>query len=301
MENLTANILKELAYFDILDYPLSLMDLQRRLEDLASMSEVLGSLDLLLQSGKIETKDSFYFLAGREDLVQKRISRYALSKGKLKKAIFTANVLAHFPYVKGVAIYSSLSYLNAQPEGDLDFFMIAEKGRLWSARFWVNLVLKIFNLRPNEKTSKDKICVSFWVDESEMSLVGILKGDDSHYLYSHSQFIFLAGASGIREKFFKANDHLSDQFSNWQFYYFIKFKIISSGIKNFIENSMDLIAEKRFRNFQKKIMPQKFKDLDGLDGRVIIGERMLKMHYSDKRDWANEQLAIKLKTLNEEN
>ena len=60
MQNLEKNLLKTLAFFDIFDYPLTLMEIYKYLpyEPIIEIKQALG------ESDKIQSKLGFYFLAG---------------------------------------------------------------------------------------------------------------------------------------------------------------------------------------------------------------------------------------------
>jgi hypothetical protein len=62
-------ILETLAYSDVFDYPLRLDELHRYLTVAVSLPELV---DCLPQCEKINTRDGYYFLKGREEIIQLR-------------------------------------------------------------------------------------------------------------------------------------------------------------------------------------------------------------------------------------
>jgi len=65
-------VLETLAYSDVFDYPLRLDELHRYLTASASLHDLTECLN---QCEKVDFKDGYYFLKGRDEIVPLRIQR----------------------------------------------------------------------------------------------------------------------------------------------------------------------------------------------------------------------------------
>jgi hypothetical protein len=283
-------ILKTIVFFDLLDYPLTLVELINFCQDDLTTGEIFNALNSELLIKLIGQRDGFYFLSGREAILNIRHQRYRLALKKLKLASRYARFFGYFPWIKAMAIYSSLSLKNSRRSGDFDFFIITDSNRTWSARFFINLILKIFRLRPTPGNSADKICASYWVSENNLNLSPLnCQNDYFHHYYGCWQFVFLSGSPETVNKFYQANSWLNQTLPNWQPIDWLK-KTKSSATQKFIqklaEKIFGLASEKFYHDYQLKILPQKY--LDNNDGqKVVLQNDLIKLHDNDKRDKYN--------------
>ena len=149
-------ILKTISHFDVLNIPLTLIEITRfsRLELTAQKTlELLNSQPL---NQLISQKNGLYFLNERLEILTLKHERYRLALSKLKRAKISAHLLSRLPWIRAVAIYSSLAFKNSRTDGDIDLFFITAGNRVWSARFFVNSLLTVFNLRPKNNNTKNQ-------------------------------------------------------------------------------------------------------------------------------------------------
>jgi hypothetical protein len=103
---LSRAILQTVTYSDIFDYPLSAREIYRYLTGMkASLDEVnlmLHSNSILMQAGK------YYFLPGRQDIVNMRTRREKRSKQLLPIALRYGRILGALPFIRMVALTGSL-------------------------------------------------------------------------------------------------------------------------------------------------------------------------------------------------
>lgn len=147
-------------YHDIFDYPLTFSEL------IKWSTKPINNLNL-----KVDYKNGYYFIKGRDRLVFKRLMRKRYSEKKMIIAKKAARVLALIPSIKMVGITGSLSMNNADKNSDIDFFIITKKGKLWSTRIISYLFLKIANFKiriPKDVKQKDRLCLNMWLDESDL-------------------------------------------------------------------------------------------------------------------------------------
>jgi len=111
-------ILEALTYSDIFEYPLRLDELHRYLPVCANMDELSVALESLNEC--VGKQDGFYFLAGRDEIVEIRKSREARSQKLLPYAIRYGKLLSALPFIRMVALTGSLAVMNVSKNSDFD-------------------------------------------------------------------------------------------------------------------------------------------------------------------------------------
>jgi predicted nucleotidyltransferase len=287
--NLEKSILATIAYFDIFDYPLTIVELWKWLyqsgaeEKKNNLSEILDILENNVKiNSLVGSRRGFYFLRGREAIVELRQARYNLAEKKFKRALRVGFFLKRLPGIKMIAVCNNLAWSNAGEESDIDLFVVTEKGKIWTTRFWAAGLLKIFGLRPNEKRTKDKICLSFFADEENLNLEKISLGrPDIYLIYWIAQIAPIYDPGGIYQKFLEAN--------SWIKKYLPNYLGVEPGRQRLLGRQKLALnflgwGENFFHRIQLRAMPTKLKEMANRDSRVIVNDSMLKFHANDRRE-----------------
>jgi hypothetical protein len=137
-------LLEALAYSDIFEHPLTLDELHRYLPVRADKADLLPALNNLEE--QVESNGEYYFLAGRMDIVETRKERVARSKKFLPHALRYGRILGALPFVRMVALTGSLAVMNVSKNADFDYMLVAEKGRVWTARAFALVLNRIARL-----------------------------------------------------------------------------------------------------------------------------------------------------------
>ncbi len=149
-----------ILYHDIFDFPLTKRELLRWNTPYKTKTKK-----------KVVEKDGYFFVEGREDLVEKRKLR---QKNSLKKLIYAKKVvklLSQIPTIQMIGITGSLAMMNADVSSDVDFMIVTKRGTLWTTRLTALLLLKLKGIKTRRfgnKNQKDKICLNLWLDESSL-------------------------------------------------------------------------------------------------------------------------------------
>lgn len=283
--NLEKSILATIAYFDIFDYPLTITEIWKwlYLEKAEENSPTIGEIWKILENSQllkslVQNSRGFYFLKNREGLLTTREERYVLAFKKLKRAKRIAGVLKFIPGIKMIAICNSLAWTNAREESDIDFFIVTDKSKIWTARFWAAGFLQIFGMRPSKKNNKDKICLSFFVSEDSLNLESLALGiPDIYLVYWIAQIAPLFDCGGIYNRFWRVNDWIKK---------FLPNVFSREGTDKVSENRPTKIGlgENFFRWLQIKMLPENLKEMANRDSRVVITDKILKFHANDRRE-----------------
>jgi predicted nucleotidyltransferase len=284
-------ILNTLAYFDIFAYPLTLVEIWKWLyfKEAASSAILLNKIKETIDNNEkikslIDNKWGFYFFKGRELVIELRRERYNLAEEKFKKAIRVVKFLKWMPGIKMIGVCNSLAWGNASEESDIDFFIVTEKNKIWTARFFAVIFLKIFGLRPRKNKTRNKICLSFFVDEENLNLERLAMDDaDIYLIYWINQVVPIFDKGGVYEYFLESNRWVKN---------FLPNIFDSEGSERRREHSFfrksapvgkDSIIEKILGKLQLKIMPKEMKERINCDGGVILSDGVLKFHCNDRR------------------
>lgn len=78
--------------------------------------------------------------------------------------------LRFVPFLRMVAVCNNLSFSRVNEESDIDLFVIAKSGRLFTVRFFSILILQILGVRLHGNKIRKRFCLSFFVDDSALDL-----------------------------------------------------------------------------------------------------------------------------------
>ena len=204
LPRLERSILKTLLYFDIWNHPLSERELCQFLGVPVPTTETLQlALGTLCASGQIHSHEGFFYLKGRSaESVTRRCRRQRHARWMWHVARAAMHVIKRFPFVRAVLVSGELSK-NATGRGsDIDFFIVAEEGRLWICRSLLVLFKKVFLLN-----SKKFFCLNYFATpegfpQNERNLYTATEVATLRVLYSQSHFLRFMDANRWIKAFF---------------------------------------------------------------------------------------------------
>ncbi|MDP3899719.1 MAG: hypothetical protein Q8Q23_01415 [bacterium] len=302
-DNINQAIYQTLAYFDIFEYPLTGWEVYKylwrgSLRDDVSFFAVRSALD---NSEKVERKDGFYFLKGKENLIQTRKRRQVISAQKYRRAGKIIKWLSLLPFIEMIAVSNSLAYENARAESDIDLFIITAPGHIWTARFYAALLLKLFHLRPQGSDRADKFCLNFFVSTDGLDLQKLTLTDDIYFQYWIAQLYPVYDRARNYQDLIFANGWLKKNLSIERCisgrYRRVKNNSAMNALKSILAslNNFSFI-ELILQNIQEKKMPVAIKEKANVTSEVVINKTTLKFHTNDRRadyrDWWLGKLKI---------
>ena len=122
--NLERIVLNPIIFLDLFDYPVTAFEVWHYLNKKQIFTDVIDVLDRLVQKNILSTKNGFYFLVGREAIIDTRLRRYNYTCAKIKKRDFLANYFL-FPFIKSIAVANSIGAYNLRQGSDIDFLSLA--------------------------------------------------------------------------------------------------------------------------------------------------------------------------------
>ncbi len=293
--SLRQSLLAALAYFDLFEYPLTLMELLRfRFGGSAdaTASAVLEALD----GASVGAKDGYWFLAGRESTVETRRRRFRLAGEKYVRARTVVRWLRLLPSVRMVAVCNSLALANADTESDIDLFVVVRPGALWITRLLAVGALAVLGLRPTGESHADKVCMSFFVSEDAMDLSRLSIGPEDTYLrYWIATLVPLHDAGGIFASFLAANAWAADLLPGAPAAPLRAPRPVvrSAGFLLPLLRRLDGPAKR----LQLRMFPAEIAAAANLDSRVVVSDDILKFHVTDRRAYFERQFRERLRDI----
>ena len=171
------SILATLAYYDGLDYPLSVFELYRylinpqrlnpRIESLGlvSLENTQEAIKELIDNEQIKEENGFYFLKGRNGLSSLRIEMEKISAQKWRLCLKKAYWLQVAPWIRGMFVSGSLALGTVTEESDFDILVLVEPKRLYLARLLLSGVASLIGARRTryEISAPDKFCFNHYI------------------------------------------------------------------------------------------------------------------------------------------
>ncbi|MBD3359401.1 MAG: hypothetical protein GF365_01690 [Candidatus Buchananbacteria bacterium] len=311
-------IINTVAYFDVFDYPLTLLEIYNYLYTGGmsgadySLPEIKDNLENNPKLKKIITSQSgFYFLKNRRQIIQTRLQQYNIADKKFKIALKAVKFLKFFPFIKLVAVCNNLAYFNARKQSDVDLFIITSKNRLYFSRFFITLLLSLMGIRRHGHKVTDRLCLSFYLTEDNLDLNQIkIVPDDIYLIYWLATLSPVYERDDFHNQFLQANNWFKQYLPNYQdkqvgHRYQVEDTKFSESIYKFKQLIWQGVLgnwlEKISKYIQHKKMSQSKRDISVREKNwVIINDQMLKFHENDRRLYYLQKFEAKRKELIEQ-
>lgn len=203
-DSLDLAILSAVVYASIFDYPLTTGELWRAVTHHVPSVDVLRrtiARSVFLRS-RLTIAGDWILPAGRTDLIATRRQRERDSRAFVASHRGTLALLCTVPFTRLVAISGSLAHLNAGADADLDLFVVAAEGRVWTVTVLMLVVAKLLRRR-------ESVCVNFVLGTDALRL------EQTDFFTAH-QVLSLRPVEGreTHRAFLAANTFVRDHFPN---------------------------------------------------------------------------------------
>jgi hypothetical protein len=144
-------VLRTVLYGDVFSFALTDAEIHRYLisGSPATLDDVRTALAALCDAdGPLCTEDGTYCLADRPELHALRRERERVSEGLMPPAERFGVWLARLPFIRLVALTGALAMHNAAgPDDDLDYLLVTTPGRVWLARAFSIVLVRLARMR----------------------------------------------------------------------------------------------------------------------------------------------------------
>lgn len=166
MEPIEAAILQTILYADVFNFPLTIAEIHHFFihHEPISEAEIRRTLATSTRlQGCLHITNEYIARTGREDLIALRQTRCAVSRELWPLAIAYGRWLARLPFVRMVALTGALAMHNARHHrDDLDYLLVTRPGRVWLARAFSILLVRLARLRGVE------VCPNYVLAETHL-------------------------------------------------------------------------------------------------------------------------------------
>ncbi len=295
VSDLRNSILATLIYYDILDFPLTMLEVYKYLINPGRLSanSAVGTISLdqiaedlggLASSGRIASKNGFYFLPGRDALYELRIAREKIAVLKWKKFLRIAKWFQAVPYLRAVLASGSLAIGNTGHNSDFDVLTVTKSSRLYTCRIFLSLAASLFGARRTryERTAPDKFCFNHYITDGNLNIA-------HESLFNAQTYINLKpvlARNGIFGRFYAENIWLNKYVYNFKpAGEFVLRKVSSNflllGIARAGEFILNSFLGAKIEDWAKGYQQKRIKDNPVTyesGGRVIFNDKELEFH-----------------------
>ncbi|MFH2105273.1 MAG: hypothetical protein ABII72_03480 [Parcubacteria group bacterium] len=313
-------ILSTIVYFDMFDYPLTAVEIWQGLykevtsHQLRVTSYSIWDVVRYLEDSKkikkyIENKNGFYFLRGRQEIIQTRHQRYLIGQPKWQRAQWITKKLRLVPFVRLIAVCNKIAYNNAGNDSDIDLFIIIKPGRIWTTRTLVTIITGLLGVRRHDRKIKDRVCLSFYITEKAMDLEKLsATKPDTHFMYWITQIAPIFSLNETAAAFWQANKWVKKHLPNFTSYQGVDYQrqIIDSGLtsswrqtaEKILSGGLGNIIERKLKKLQLKKMSAKTNSARWENNtNVVVSDDILKFHERDARMELRREFLTRLKNI----
>lgn len=293
MNSLEKSILATIAYYDVLEKPLTgwevfkfMINLRHINSENTKQISLNKTLDALENSDNmnlyIGQKNGFYFLKNKQNLIKKRINKQKIADNKWKIARKYIKFLELVPFIRFIGVSGSLAINNTKENSDIDLLIISKQNRIWTCRTITTLITQVLGKRRHSDFTKDRLCLNHYLTEKSLKI----KYQSLYNAQTYAHLTPIWQEDKIYSKFQRQNKWIK----NYLVFYPQLKQDYSLAIKHcltfgILRKFQELILKGKTgeltENFLKKVQTKRIKN-DPLtyakDGRVIFNDSQLEFH-----------------------
>jgi len=280
MDELEKDILRTIVWFSLSEYPLTAFEIWKwmfepaRTYTLRDVVQTLSASKELLRY--VHEEDGTYTLREGTASVSLRRKRFSDALRKMTRARRVMRYVRCIPFVRGVGVCNTLSWMHTRSESDIDFFIMVREGSLWITRLLVVLPFKVLRARPGER-KEDPLCFSFFLSDTSLNLEALaLAPKDPYLAYWIASVLPLFDRDGVFSAFQKANTWVNKTLSN-------AYTREAIGEDRKTRQASEWF-ERCASRLQRRAFPETITQMANRDSRVVVSDAMLKFHANDRRE-----------------
>lgn len=283
------SLLRALTWYETIGYAPTRVELAMTRESVenACHAVVTRHLDELIREGAIiERMGRIGFPASLDRTITTIRERDMYQPRKRRRARRVASWLARLGSVRFVALANTTALGFARDEGDLDIFVIARAGMIWTTRLLGGLPFRLLGITPRAGNSRDAVCLSYFVSDDALDLSSHqLSGDDPYFRYWFLSLLPLYD-DGVSVDLWNTNATLRARHPFARPWIVPPDLRIDSGTWNLDPRrcmSLARLTESVARSLQMRWFPPVIRNQMNRDTTVIVNDHALKFHVSDRR------------------
>ncbi len=245
-------------------------------------------LDSLVQKGLIFYLNGYYSTENNYHLVERRLEGNKKARAIMHKAMKNGRLIAKFPFVRSVYISGSLSKDYIDKDSDIDYLVIAHKGRLWICRTLLILYKKLFLFN-----SYKYFCLNYFIDEVHTEI-------EDKDIFTATELMTLIPVYNQEgaDKIIDSNNWVRDYYAHFPLTSAYKMNNIhSTSLKKFVEfifsNKAGDIVDDLCMRITKSFLRWKLSTSNNLDA-VNLQKYVAKYHRNDFRHYVLKRYQNKI-------
>ncbi|MCK4919305.1 MAG: hypothetical protein KAS01_02865 [Candidatus Pacebacteria bacterium] len=290
---LEKQIIATVVYYDILNYPLTSFEIFLYLikdteskENKYLLSDIVELVDgSEFFKNNLDQELGFYFLKGRNKIVQERLDRKKIWDEKWKKSKKIFWIMQIIPFTKLVMGSGSFSLGNTRKDSDVDLMIVAKWGRIWTVRTFFTLLTSLLRVRRYKEKTEDMICLNHYITDKSLRIP--FESLYTAQLYYHILSIYDSKEDRkMFRKFQEENQWMKKYLENYEFSQLEGLRSMKRNrILSFISKSFEFILSGKIGDYfeitMSKIQSNRIKK-DPLNlkkgGRITISDDQLEFH-----------------------
>lgn len=218
MTSFEQSLYNAIRYFSLFDMPVTAVQIWRSLvwethdtrlrwhgQHLPSLAEVQRALNASpWLSERIKTQWGYFYVYGKEKSVRRRLKRHIIAQHKWRLTQRLARWLALVPFVSLLAGSGSLALSNTRPTSDLDMFVVARRGRIWTARLFLLAAAQLLGRRRKhwDEQAPDRLCFNHFISDESLTMPAAVR--NLYTAVAYTRLVPLFGEQ-VFKKFVRAN------------------------------------------------------------------------------------------------
>lgn len=250
------DIIKTLLYYNLVGKPLTLLETWKCLINSnfiqnygtkITLTKLEHSIKSLITQNRIKNFRGFYYLHKQnQSFVRQRIAKEKITQQKIKLLKNKIKFLRFLPYTRAIFVNGSLVFETARKNSDLDLIIIAQPGRIWTARAFITILSLLLKKYRTTKHQINRLCFNHYLTTKNLKI----SFQDLSSAQLHSKVYCLWSYNNKNQKFLnkflKSNPWLEKYLRNfYQNKHIIDYKIKNS----FIASTIQLLFESCLNNF----------------------------------------------------
>jgi predicted nucleotidyltransferase len=225
------------------------------------------------------------------------MNHYRIAQKKYKQSVWVAKLFRFIPGILMIAVCNSLACNKAREESDIDLFIIARRGSLWTVRFFALVLLSALKMRhrflksddseiTQKQARRNAVCISFILSDDNLNIEQYKISENDPYLgFWVRCLVPLYSLDDTYERFQKENSWSQD--GEQALWYAANYKrrvkkTLLSSLVSFLTPVG--IGENLYKRFQLWKIPLRVQELAfSFDTRVILSDKVIKTHINDRR------------------
>jgi len=215
-----------------------------------------------------------------------KISSDNLVESRWHKTRLVVWYLQFVPFVRLISVTGSLAYNIAKPTSDIDMFLIAKKGHIWTARAITIWLLKLIGQYHyiGGKNRAGKICPNRFVNDEYL----LINPQNYYHAQDYTHMVPLFDEDGYYDKFIQKNSWMTKYgcFSPKRPDYLVTAKF-PNRLRIFIEKVLIKFGgaklETYYKNRQLNELSKEYAELNQPDSAVYANDNEIRVHPAPRR------------------